>query len=135
MEPGGVDAQMQWTVVSLRGSPSTVGAGHSRGRRGPGPELLAAEPASAKEALDRIVIPQDVLDRISPMASPRSSLIISDEALSSETGNGTEFVMIMSGEAQGGIKFRRRSPPTEVRYERLRDRFPYWRSGGPFSTW
>ena len=47
------------------------------------PEPVAAEPASAKEALDRIVIPQDVLDRISPMASPRSSLIISDEALSS----------------------------------------------------
>ena len=55
-------------------------------------------------------MPQDVLDRISAMASPRSSLIISDEALSSETGNGTEFVAIMSGEPQGGIKFRRRSP-------------------------
>ena len=103
----------------------------SRGRRGGEPEPLAAEPASAKEALDRIVIPQDVLDRISAMASPRSSLILSDEALSSETGNGTEFVIIMSGEPQGGIKFRRRSPASEVRY----DRFPYWRSGGPFSTW
>jgi len=123
MEGSGGDGEMQWTVVSLRGSPSTVGAGQSRGRRGPEPEPVAAEPASAKEALDRIVIPQDVLDRISPMASPRSSLIISDEALSSETGNGTEFVMIMSGEAQGGIKFRRH------------DRFPYRRSGGPFSTW
>jgi hypothetical protein len=135
MERGGGDGQMRWTVVSLRGNPSTVGAGQPRGRRGPEPEPLAAEPASAKEALDRIVIPQDVLDRISAMASPRSSLIISDEALSSETGNGTEFVVIMSGEPQGGIKFRRRSPATEVRYERPRDRFPYRRSGGPFSTW
>jgi hypothetical protein len=45
--------------------------------------------------------------------------------LSSETGNGTEFVVIMSGKPQGGIKFRRRSPAPEVRYERLRDRFPY----------
>jgi hypothetical protein len=135
MEPSGGDGQTRWIVVSLRGSPSTVGAGHSRGRRGPEPEPLAAEPASPKEALDRVIIPQDVLDRISAMASPRSSLIISDEALSSETGNGTEFVVIMSGEPQGGIKFRRRSPATEVRYERPRDRFPYWRSGGPFSTW
>ena len=130
MERSGGDGQMRWTAVSLRGSPSTVGAGQSRGRRGGEPEPLAAEPASAKEALDRIVIPQDVLDRISAMASPRSSLIISDEALSSETGNGTEFVVIMSGEPQGGIKFRRRSSATEVRYERPRDRFPYWRSGG-----
>ena len=120
--PGG-DGQMRWTVVSLRASLSTVGAGQSRGRRGPEPEPVAAEPASAKEALDRIVIPQDVVDRISAIAFPRSSLIISDEALSSETGNGTEFVVIMSGEAQGGIKFRRH------------DRFPYRRSGGPFSTW
>src|SRR5215471_13201881 len=135
MERSGDDGQMRWTVVSLRGSPSTVGAGQSRGRRGGEPEPLAAESASAKEALDRIVIPQDTLDRISAIASPRSSLIISDEALSSETGNGTEFVVIMSGEPQGGIKFRRRGPATEVRYERLRDRFPYWLSGGPFSTW
>ena len=130
MESSRVDEQLRWTVVSLHGSPSTVGAGQSRGRRRPEPELLAAEPASAKEALDRIVIPQDVLDRISATAFPRSSLIISDEALSSETGNGTEFVVIMSGEPQGGIKFRRRSPATEVRYERLRDRFPSWHSGG-----
>ena len=131
MERSGGDGQMRWTVVSLRGSPSTVGAGQSRGRRVPEPEPLAAEPASAKEALDRIVIPHDVLDRVSAIASPRSSLIISDEALSSETGNGTEFVVTMSGEPQGGIKFRRRSPASEVRY----DRFPYGRSRGPFSTW
>ena len=38
------------------------------------------------------------------MVSPRSSLIISDEGLSSETGNGTEFVVLLSGEPQGGIK-------------------------------
>jgi len=38
------------------------------------------------------------------MASPRSSLIISDEALSSETGNETDFVVVLSGEPQGGIK-------------------------------
>jgi hypothetical protein len=37
-------------------------------------------------------------------------LIISDEALSAETGKDTEFVVILSGEPQGGIKSRRRSP-------------------------
>ncbi len=37
---------------------------------------------NAKSALDRITIPQDVLDRIAPTALPRSSIIISDEPLS-----------------------------------------------------
>ena len=35
------------------------------------------------------------------MVSPRSSLIVSDEGLSSETGNGTDFVVLLSGEPQG----------------------------------
>jgi hypothetical protein len=40
---------------------------------------------------------------------PRASLIVTDEPPSSETGNGTEFVVLLSGEPQGGIKKRRRS--------------------------
>jgi hypothetical protein len=77
------------------------------------------------------------LDRIEGMASPRSSLIISDEALSSETGKGTDFVVLMSGEPQGGIKTRRRSPDTVFRYEHPWGRLPYWRSpfAGRYSTW
>jgi hypothetical protein len=61
------------------------------------------------------------------MALPRSSLIISDEALSPETGKGTEFIALMSGEPQGGIKFRRRGSVAATRYERPRERPPYWR--------
>jgi hypothetical protein len=60
------------------------------------------------------------------MASARSSLIISDEELSSETGKGTDFVVLLSGEPQGGITSRRR-PATEVWYERPRFRLPFWR--------
>src|SRR5262249_21272747 len=45
-------------------------------------EPMATEPSGAKAALDRITIPKDVLDRIGETASPRSSLIISDEELS-----------------------------------------------------
>jgi hypothetical protein len=40
--------------------------------------------ADAKSALDRIGISQDVLDRIAPTRSARSSIIISDEALLGE---------------------------------------------------
>ena len=40
---------------------------------------------NAKDALDRISIPKEVLDRIAPTALPRSSIIVSDEPLSRET--------------------------------------------------
>jgi hypothetical protein len=126
---GGED--MRWSVVSLKGGQGVV----PRGLGGPDTKLVSTDTGDAKAALDRITIPQDALNRIE--ASPGSSLIISDEALSSETGKGTEFVVIMSDEPQGGIKMRRRSPETEFRYVGSRNRLPYWRSpfAGPYSTW
>ncbi len=67
----------------------------------------------AKGALDRITIPQDVLDRIAPTASPRSSIIISDEPLSRETNYRTEFVAVLNNQPQGG--FITRKPTADVR--------------------
>lgn len=61
----------------------------------------------AKEALDRIAIPQDVLDRIASIAAPRTSLIVSDEPLSRETNYRTEFVVVLSNQPQGGFITRR----------------------------
>ncbi|MBI5264552.1 MAG: L,D-transpeptidase [Bradyrhizobium sp.] len=61
----------------------------------------------ARDALDRITFPQDVLDRIAPTALPRSSIIISDEPLSSETNYRTEFVAVLSNQPQGGFVTRR----------------------------
>ena len=88
----------------------------------------------AKAALDRIVIPQDALDRIAAIA-PRSSLIVTDEGVSPETGKGTEFVVVLSGEPQGGIKKRRRNPGNEFRYARQRGHH-YWQPfGSPFLNW
>jgi len=46
----------------------------------------------AKDALDRITIPQDVLGRIAPTALPRSSIIISDEAAERRDQLSTEFI-------------------------------------------
>jgi hypothetical protein len=59
-----------------------------------------------KTALERITIPQDVLDRIAPTALPRSSIIISDEPLSEETNYRTEFVAVLSNQPQGGFAAR-----------------------------
>jgi hypothetical protein len=61
----------------------------------------------AKDALDRITIPQDVLDRIAPTALPRSSIIVSDEPLSRETNYRTEFVAVLNNQPQGGFVMRR----------------------------
>jgi hypothetical protein len=66
----------------------------------------------AKDALDRIAIPQDVLDRIAPTAVPRSSIIVSDEPLSRETNYRTEFVTVLNNQPQGGFVTRR--PSTDV---------------------
>jgi lipoprotein-anchoring transpeptidase ErfK/SrfK len=61
----------------------------------------------AKDALDRITVPQDVLDRIAPTALPRSSIIVSDEPLSRETNYRTEFVAVLNNQPQGGFVTRR----------------------------
>jgi len=71
---------------------------------------------NAQAALDRISIPQDVLDRIVPTALPRSSLIISDEPLHRETNYHTEFVVALHNQPQGGLAMRR--APTEGRVAR-----------------
>jgi hypothetical protein len=63
----------------------------------------------AKNALDRITIPQDVLDRIAPTALPRSSIVVSDEPLSRETNYRTEFVAVLNNQPQGGFVTRRPS--------------------------
>jgi lipoprotein-anchoring transpeptidase ErfK/SrfK len=64
---------------------------------------------NAKDALDRITFPKEVLDRIAPTALPLSSITISDEALSSETNYRTEFVVVLNNQPQGGFENRERS--------------------------
>ena len=128
------DANLRWSAVSLDGGrpPSATVEPHDRARGSSGRDVepVRTDPDRAKAALDRIVIPQDALNRIAGIA-PRSSLIVTDEPVSSETGKGTEFVVLLSGEPQGGIKKRRRSPGTDFRYARPRSQ-PFWHS--PFGS-
>lgn len=65
----------------------------------------------AQSALDRITLPKEVLDRITPTALPRSSIVVSDEPLSEETNYRTEFVAVLSDQPQGGFITRK---PSEV---------------------
>ena len=133
------ETNMRWNVVSLDSGRSNSGEGErlsSTAQRDGRAIESAPEPDSAKAALDRIIIPPDALERIAGM-TPRSSVIVTDEALSSETSKGTDFVIVLSDEPQGGIKFRRRGPATEFGYVRSRDRLPYWGSPfrSPYSSW
>jgi hypothetical protein len=149
-------AALRWSVVSLDRTVDRHQRGTDvRSRHGDDHQAEATSPdvGAATAALDRVDIPQDVVDRISEVISPGSALIISDEAMSSETGKGTDFVVLMSGEPQGGIKMRHHAPEAQYydrQYDRAFDR-SYGRSygrypsngpsffggfgGGPFSRW
>ena len=107
------DAELHWIATSMYPSP-----GYGSRQRG---EPARTSPDAAKAALERISMPQETMDRINDLVSPGSSLIISDEAMSGkETGEATDFVVLLSGEPQGGTA-RRRINPSE-------------RDDGPFSS-
>jgi lipoprotein-anchoring transpeptidase ErfK/SrfK len=83
----------------------------------------------AKSALDRITIPQDVLERIAPTALPRSSIVISDEPLHRETNYRTEFVVVLNDQPQGGLAMRQH--PADV----VARRNPRYEYGFNFDRW
>ncbi len=137
---------LRWTALAMYPNPTDPGLAQSRhgGRRGGEPRATDAK--AAKTALERISIPEDTVARIREVVSPGSAVIISDEALSSETGKATDFVVVMSGEPQGGIKIRkrnndapsawRRDPYNDYGYRRPYQRSPYYSGGsGPFGWW
>jgi lipoprotein-anchoring transpeptidase ErfK/SrfK len=79
---------MRWNVVSLPGGAAPAKKPEKGVREYTGPA------SNATDALDRVNIPQDVKDRISELMSPGASVIISDQGLGSETGTGTDFIVL-----------------------------------------
>jgi hypothetical protein len=68
---------------------------HRRGREpAPPPVIPTKPPSTAGEALDRVHMPQEAVNRISELLIPGSSLVIADEGLGRETGRGTEFIVL-----------------------------------------
>jgi hypothetical protein len=131
-------ADVRWSALAMyTNGASSESAPAPASRRGGDrkAEGAATDAGAAKAALERISIPQEAIERINEVVSPGSSLIVSDEAMSpKETGKGTDFIVLMSGEPQGGIKSRPRSPyggyyGDDRRYRRS----PY--GGGPFFWW
>ena len=116
---GNANERLRWGLVSMYADGNSKVAAEpvaarSPSRKGEARRSIEATPADvvgAKSALDRIAIPQEAIQRISDVVLPGSSLIVSDEGLSIETGKDTDFVIVMSGEPQGALKVRQREPP------------------------
>ena len=128
-------SELRWSALSMYPRGAHVETANTfRARRAGVREPAPTDPRAANAALDRIFIPQDALERINEVASPGSSLVISDEPMSSETGKGTDFVVLMSGEPQGGIKIRPRNPSSGYERERAPRRSPYY-GRSPLFSW
>ena len=118
---GNANERVRWGLISMYADSNSKVAVEPVAARSPSSPSRKGEPrrsiestpadvAGAKAALDRIGIPQEAIQRISDVVLPGSSLIVSDEGLSIETGKDTDFVVVMSGEPQGALKVRQREP-------------------------
>ena len=88
-------AAIRWTVVSIPDEfPRIEGATKEREAPVKQTALSVPSPDKASAALNRIEIPQDTVERISELLTPASSLIISDNGFSHETGKDTDFIVV-----------------------------------------
>ena len=95
---------LRWNVVSLPGEPPKRVRSveerrdrHGRVRRRETEEEQASDtpsPQSPAQVLARIGIPPEMSEAIAQMIIPGSSLIISDQGLGDETGEGTDFDVV-----------------------------------------
>jgi hypothetical protein len=83
-------ASTRWTVVSL---PEEFSGTKEREAVATPPSVTL--PDKANDALDRIEIPREAIEQISQLLTPGSSLTISDYGISHETGEDTDFIVVM----------------------------------------
>lgn len=91
------DKGMRWNLMTIPTDPSAPAEQRESRKKSKEPSRPAVQlksPSTAAEALDRIRMPQDAVDRISELLIPGSSLLISDEGLGRETGRYTEFIVL-----------------------------------------
>jgi hypothetical protein len=92
-------AAIRWTVVSMPQELPRMSTGSAKGRKAPAKQIIESTlpvplPDKANTALDRVEIPQDVVERISELLTPASSLVISDHGISHETRKDTDFIVV-----------------------------------------
>jgi hypothetical protein len=98
MEVAADGAGMRWNAMTLPSGQLRTGepTGKRKSVRQPTlPKPVEARAmTTAKDALDRIHIPQEAIDRIRELLVPGSSLVVSDQGLGPETGKGTDFIVV-----------------------------------------
>jgi hypothetical protein len=90
--------RMRWNAISMPAENLSRPVDVRSGKRGRNVEPAAAHngkaPSTAAEALDRINLPPEAVERISELLTPGSSLVVSDHGLGRETGRYTEFIVL-----------------------------------------
>jgi hypothetical protein len=92
-------AAIRWTVVSMPEELPRMSRDSAKEREAPSKQIIESTlavplPDKANTALDRVEIPQDVVERISELLTPASSLVISDHGISHETRKDTDFIVV-----------------------------------------
>jgi L,D-transpeptidase catalytic domain len=100
LEPQDEGAAFRWNAVSMPETLASTSTSSNQKLNAPtqvggGVTRSGSSRDNANAALDRIEIPQDVVGRISQLLTPGSSLIVSDYGLSRETGDDTDFIVVL----------------------------------------
>jgi len=91
---------MRWQAISVPASGHSVANARkisraSRSEAEPPFQVASGPTSSAAEALDRIELPQEAVDRISQIVSPGASLIVTDQGTNREMrAVGTDFIVL-----------------------------------------
>jgi L,D-transpeptidase catalytic domain len=91
---------MRWQAVSVPASGQGAANARkvsraSRSEAEPPFQVASGPPSSAAEALDRIDLPQEAVDRISQIVAPGASLIVTDHGTNREMRTvGTDFIVL-----------------------------------------
>ena len=95
VEADGSTGALAWKSLSVpEGSGGALPADRQPVRRGGPPTEPTGPRASAAEVLDRVEIPAEVMQKVQERLWLGASLIVSDHGLGSETGKGTDFVVL-----------------------------------------
>jgi L,D-transpeptidase-like protein len=89
--------RMRWNAISMLAENLSRSVDIRGGKKGRNAEPVVAhdgKPSTAAEALNRINLPPEAVERISELLTPGSSLVVSDHGLGRETGRYTEFIVL-----------------------------------------
>jgi hypothetical protein len=100
MEVANDGKETRWVVTSLATSSAIDPAAPKKNSRDrvvadlSNMPILNSEPQTAANALNRIELPKEVMERVPEILTPGSTLIISDYGISDETGQETDFIIL-----------------------------------------